>query len=249
MQELWEVLKQHNIGASVLLGEECVVQHKEEIDPWITDLFARCPVTIKDRLSVLLCDTLAGYPYSIYAVPVQIAGLCATENEAEFKTSGFYLPDTPSDEMDARACEELLFLGWAPLTSSFAPVVTNAPIYLPFGKPQCVLALFHADLELGAHLNAEIPAPWWESLFNTDEARIVLSAQYALPYPRAVEVGRLLQHSVEQTTYEAPLYFATATETAWATNSGRYFWERCVRQFPGEFSRHILEDYIPEGDI
>lgn len=250
MDALWDGFKNNDIAGNVLRIGQYVEEHKNDIDSWIANLFAQCPKNIKQHLSVLLCDTLAGYPYSIYAAPVQIAGLSNrdTDTEIEFPQYGFYLPDPPTDEMDARASEELLFLGWAPLSSSFLPAMENAPIFLPFGKPQCALALFHTELELGEHLKTEIPAPWWESLFNTDETRIVLSAQYVLPYPRALEVGRLLQHSVEQTTNEEPAYFATATEISWASNSGRYFWERCIRQFPGEFSRHILED-LPDCDI
>ena len=249
MQELWRVLQQSNTGCSVLLVEKFIKENTKQPDDAIRSLFAKCPKHLKDRLSILLCDVLAGYPYSVYAVPVQIAGLAQDESGQERDTSGFYLPEPPSDEMEARACEELLFMGWAPLTASFAFMVEDAPIYLPYAEPQCVLALFQAELDLGQTLDAEIPAQWWESLFDTDKTRIVLSAQYALPYPRAIEVGRLLQASVSLTTLSDELYFATATEAAWARNSGRYFWEQCLRQFPGEFSRKMLENYLPENDI
>ena len=250
MQEVWEALELNDINNGIILINKLIIDNSNQIDSWIIDAFNQCPLKLKKRFSLLLCDALAGYPYSLYAAPVQIIGLPNPEAEDDvFLDKGIHLPAPPADEMDARACEELLFLGWAPLTASYSPANALGAVYLPYEQPACVLALFRTELELGAPLNVEIPAPWWESLFDTERTCIVLSAQYVLPYPRALEVGRLLQHSVELTEHKEPIYFATEAECEWARTSGRYFWERCVRQFPRELSRKLLESYSPETDI
>ena len=232
MDTLWQALRQ----ADTQRGLEYLQAYLRDLQagraPAYTtaEFFAQCPLTIKDHLSALLCDVLAGYPKSTYGVPVQLLVVPADQ---EKMFSQYTLPEPQEDAQLRMAGDGMEFIGWAALSDTLPWAANCHPPLIKYGGMHCAIALFAVDIEPGEVYQDEVPVAWWEALFHTEDARVILSAQYAAPYPRAMEIGLVLQDAMAHSSTEHRCHFATHAEIAWAHQNGDSFRRQCeIHRYP-----------------
>jgi len=191
---------------------------------------------LRAKVVLLMRDLLSCYPDTILGAPVLLFPY-PDSDACRRQMISVTLPSPTPDTV--QPCAELRFLGWLP-TDALLPVALpfcpeNHSVTAPWFKPTAAIALFRSHADMFDYNSIELPNAWWGELFRPTAGNIRLASRVLLPYPDALEAGRVLEAAANAETPAKQSLFLSDAAWHWAHSEGVLFHETC---------RHLYSDDI-----
>lgn len=174
----------------------------------------------RTRLALVFRDILAKYPNTLLGAPI----LLQYRSPRPVVTLPVPHPHFrwPSAHLE--------FLRWLPLTAE-APVdlvLPARPLQVPTQQTVSAVALFRASPDVFDQNELVLPNTWWDTVFEVADPHaesVTMAVQLLLPYPDALEAGRVLLATATGSEPPQGGGFLSDLGWQWALQAGRLFRE------------------------